>query len=237
MASPFELTTDGSVALIDGETGETWTRARLAKAVGHIAHGLRSPRKELVFCACERDVGSAIGYLAAVAAGHAVVLTDRDVHEQLAAALLERYRPRWVLMAQGAQVSVTERAARSSATEIDEELAVLLSTSGTTGSPRLVRLARRNLDANAASIVEYLGIDSGERAIASLPIHYSYGLSVVNSHLAAGASSPGRASSARRSGSRRAATRAPRLPACRIPTRCSNGPGSCVRVHLARCTP
>jgi long-chain acyl-CoA synthetase len=65
---------------------------------------------------------------------------------------------------------------------------VLLSTSGTTGSPRLVRLARRNLEANAASIAEYLEIDAGERAIASLPIHYSYGLSVLNSHLAAGAS-------------------------------------------------
>jgi long-chain acyl-CoA synthetase len=51
-----------------------------------------------------------------------------------------------------------------------------------------VRLAYRNLDANANSILEYLQIDERERAIQSLPIHYSYGLSVLHSHLAAGAS-------------------------------------------------
>ena len=51
-----------------------------------------------------------------------------------------------------------------------------------------MRLAHRNIDANATSIAEYLEIDEHERAIQSLPIHYSYGLSVLNSHLASGAS-------------------------------------------------
>jgi acyl-coenzyme A synthetase/AMP-(fatty) acid ligase len=188
MGSPYDLPADESVALVDGEAGVTWTRARLARAVAQTAQMLRSDRKELVFCAVDRDVGSVVGYLAAVAAGHAVALTDPNVHEELAAALLERYQPRFLIGANGAEVSVTARAAPGDAPPIDPELTVLLSTSGTTGSPRLVRLARRNLEANAASIVEYLEIDAGERAIASLPIHYSYGLSVLNSHLAAGAS-------------------------------------------------
>ena len=188
MASPFDLRADDSVALVDGERGVPWTRARLADAVGRVAQMLRSDRKELVFCACDRDVGSVVGYLAAVTAGHAVALTDRNVHEDLAAALVERYQPRFMLEADGAEVRVTERRGLPDAPPIHGELTVLLSTSGTTGSPRFVRLARRNLEANAASIVEYLGIGPGERAIASLPIHYSYGLSVLNSHLAAGAS-------------------------------------------------
>ncbi|MGB7509948.1 MAG: AMP-binding protein, partial [Pelodictyon phaeoclathratiforme] len=67
------------------------------------------------------------------------------------------------------------------------DLALLLSTSGTTGSPRLVRLSRRNLQANAESIVSYLGITGDDRAITSLPMHYSYGLSIVNTHFLAGA--------------------------------------------------
>jgi acyl-CoA synthetase (AMP-forming)/AMP-acid ligase II len=188
MASPYELTADDSVALIDGETGVAWTRERLASVVGAVAGTLRSDRKELVFCACDRDVGSVVGYLAAVAAGHAVALTDRNLHEDLAAALVERYQPRFMLEADGAEVRSTRRNAPAGAPPIDPELTVLLSTSGTTGSPRFVRLARRNLEANAASIAEYLEIDARERAIASLPIHYSYGLSVLNSHLAAGAS-------------------------------------------------
>jgi acyl-CoA synthetase (AMP-forming)/AMP-acid ligase II len=66
------------------------------------------------------------------------------------------------------------------------ELAVLLTTSGSTGSPKLVRLRARNLESNARAIAEYLGLGPGERAVQSLPMHYSYGLSVLNSHLVAG---------------------------------------------------
>src|ERR1700686_2758410 len=71
--------------------------------------------------------------------------------------------------------------------EIHPDLALLLNTSGSTGSPKLVRLTLRNLQANAESIAEYLQLTSGERPITSLPISYSYGLSVINSHLYAGA--------------------------------------------------
>ena len=80
------------------------------------------------------------------------------------------------------------RQSDATAPRIAGDLAVLLSTSGTTGSPKLVRLSHRNIAANATSIAQYLEIDGGERAIASLPIHYSYGLSVLHSHLVAGAS-------------------------------------------------
>ncbi len=64
---------------------------------------------------------------------------------------------------------------------------MLLSTSGSTGSPKLVRLSRANVVANARSIAAYLGIRDSDRAITSLPLHYCYGLSVLNSHLVAGA--------------------------------------------------
>ncbi len=64
---------------------------------------------------------------------------------------------------------------------------MLLNTSGSTGSPKLVRLSGQNLQANAVSIVSYLGLTADERPITSLPMAYSYGLSVINSHLLAGA--------------------------------------------------
>jgi acyl-CoA synthetase (AMP-forming)/AMP-acid ligase II len=63
----------------------------------------------------------------------------------------------------------------------------LLTTSGSTGSPKLVRLTLANVLANAHSIVSYLDIQPGERSIQSLPMQYSYGLSLINSHLVAGA--------------------------------------------------
>jgi acyl-CoA synthetase (AMP-forming)/AMP-acid ligase II len=62
-----------------------------------------------------------------------------------------------------------------------------MTTSGSTGSSKLVRLSQRNLESNATSIANYLAIDSQERGLVSLPLNYVYGLSIVNSHLKAGA--------------------------------------------------
>ncbi|HSO65562.1 MAG TPA: non-ribosomal peptide synthetase, partial [Ornithinibacter sp.] len=68
------------------------------------------------------------------------------------------------------------------------DLALLMSTSGSSGSPRLVRLSWDNLRSNAEQIAASLSIRPTDRAVTSLPVHYCYGLSVVHSHLVAGAS-------------------------------------------------
>src|SRR5439155_6347531 len=67
------------------------------------------------------------------------------------------------------------------------ELGVLLATSGSTGDPKLVRLSRAAIGSNARAIATVLGIDGDEVAPTSLPMFYSYGMSVLNSHLASGA--------------------------------------------------
>lgn len=66
--------------------------------------------------------------------------------------------------------------------------ALLLSTSGSTGGPRYVRLSRNAVEANAAAIAQALRLNNDARAATSLPLHYTYGLSVVNSTLTAGGS-------------------------------------------------
>ena len=71
--------------------------------------------------------------------------------------------------------------------ELHPDLALLLSTSGSTGSPKLVRLSHANLESNAESIADYLGIEDDHKAITTLPMSYCYGLSVINSHLLRGA--------------------------------------------------
>lgn len=71
---------------------------------------------------------------------------------------------------------------------INNNLALLLSTSGSTGSPKCVRISYDNLIENTKSIIKYLEINDSERAITTLPMDYTYGLSIVNTHLMAGAS-------------------------------------------------
>ena len=72
-------------------------------------------------------------------------------------------------------------------TELYPELALLLTTSGSTGSPKFVRQSYQNIRANTDSIVEYLKLDATEKPITTLPMNYTYGLSIINSHLDAGA--------------------------------------------------
>jgi acyl-CoA synthetase (AMP-forming)/AMP-acid ligase II len=65
---------------------------------------------------------------------------------------------------------------------------LILYTSGSTGRPRAVVQTFRNLDANARSIVQYLGLTSADRAMLVLPLSYCYGRSVLHTHLLAGGS-------------------------------------------------
>jgi acyl-coenzyme A synthetase/AMP-(fatty) acid ligase len=134
-----------------------------------------------------------VAYLACLRAGHVPLLLPDDLPANLADTLISHYQPDWImgrrvaglaLTGSGLPIKPTGYACSSS---LSPELGLLLSTSGSTGSPKLVRLSYSALSANASSIAKYLEISAGDRAMTVLPPYYSYGLSVVNSHLAAGA--------------------------------------------------
>lgn len=65
--------------------------------------------------------------------------------------------------------------------------ATILYTSGTTGSPKGVLLSHRNLVSNVLTVVAYLRLTPADRVLHALPFYYSYGNSVLHTHLAAGA--------------------------------------------------
>lgn len=69
---------------------------------------------------------------------------------------------------------------KSSAEDLHNELALLLPTSGSTGDPKCVRLSASNIASSTESIVRYLELTSDRVSISSLPLHYTYGLSVLN---------------------------------------------------------
>ncbi|MEV0617359.1 AMP-binding protein [Nonomuraea sp. NPDC050404] len=111
-------------------------------------------------------------------------MLDPDLPAATLTELSERYRPAGLL-------GFTHELdgpppPRTGVPDTHPDLALLLATSGSTGNPKLVRLSRRAVLANARSIATALSIGPGETTITSLPLHYSYGLSVLNSHLVAG---------------------------------------------------
>jgi acyl-CoA synthetase (AMP-forming)/AMP-acid ligase II len=165
-------------ALVGNGTSGGLTYAALAARVGDIAARLGTARR-LVLIEAANDADTLIAHLGALAAGCPVLLTGPGAPRD---ALVAAYDPDVVVT--GADLD--ERRA-DTAHELHPELALLLSTSGSTGSPKLVRLSRRNLVSNARSIADYLGIRATDVAATTLPVHYCYGLSVVHSHLAVGA--------------------------------------------------
>jgi len=149
----------------------------LAERVEAVARAL-GPRRRLILLETHNDAETLVRYLGALAGEHVVlpVPRGRDHSE-----MIEAYQPDVVIDGSGLQVRT------GGAHRLHDELALLMSTSGSTGSPKLVRLSRTNLIKNAAAIAEYLGIRRTDRAATTLPMSYCYGLSVVHSHLLAGA--------------------------------------------------
>jgi long-chain acyl-CoA synthetase len=137
--------------------------------------------KSLVFLYARNDIPTISWLLASLATGHAVALLDPYLPEASRLQLDELYQPAVVIEHDHAEVRRVPRI------ELHRDLAVLLSTSGSTGGAKFVRLTVSNLQANAASIASSLRISSGDVAAGHLPIHYSYGLSVLLSHLFCGA--------------------------------------------------
>ena len=149
-------------------------RARLAE--------LPHPRS-FVILRCALDLETIATYTALCVDGHVPLLVERTLDSSLLEALAARYQPDAVIDYDLTHYNVT--AARRP--KLHPDLSLLLSTSGSTGSPKLVRFSRQGLTANAEAIVGYLGLDEAERPLLSLPLSYSFGLSIVNSHLLAGA--------------------------------------------------
>ena len=71
---------------------------------------------------------------------------------------------------------------------VPEDLAALMFTSGSTGVPKGVMISHRNIECNTRDIISYLGLAPDDRVMVVLPFHYCFGLSLLHSHLMAGAS-------------------------------------------------
>lgn len=156
--------------------------------------------RSLVFCLCANRVESLFAYIGFLRGRVVPVLLDADIPVEQLQKLMERYQPTHVWAPEtredlaesldsfyaygGYALFENETSVRH---QLHEELALLLTTSGSTGSPKHVRLTYKNLMANASSIIDYLDIDQTDKPITTLPMNYSYGLSIINSHLLKGA--------------------------------------------------
>ena len=167
------------------ETGEMFSHGQLRDAVAELAAQLPdvSTGGRLVHLPMRRDLASVLAYLAVLESGHVALVTPESAQS---AAILQRYPPD--ITATGELDRPFELLSSTPRHLLHPDLALLLSTSGSTGSPKLVRLSAHNVRSNAEAIARALHLTAHDRAVTSLPLHYCFGLSVLHSHLVAGGS-------------------------------------------------
>jgi len=156
--------------------------------------------RSLCILVCNSSIECLAFYVQALRSGSALLPLDRSVSPEYLQALINRFQPSLIVgeitneqvgenihlhrISQNFSIAHTH----FSATDIHRDLALLLTTSGSTSNPKLVKLSYQNLLANTKSICNYLDINSNDRHITTLPMNYTYGLSCLNTHLWSGSS-------------------------------------------------
>ncbi len=157
-------------------------------------------RRCLVFCLCENSPGALVGYVSFLRHKVVPLLLPKDINPVLLGGLIDIYKPEFLYIPASIAGSFRNcesvhaglgytllRTNYSIQYPLFPDLALLLTTSGSTGSPKLVRQSYRNISSNAAAISQYLELRDTERPITTLVMSYTYGLSIINSHLLVGA--------------------------------------------------
>src|SRR5947209_15416940 len=170
---------------LEGRT--TLTYGELAELVGEFERAFRCDGMALVLCAGDRDLPTLLAYLAALRLGHAVAFLPASNE------ILSAYQPEFVVPAPGSGTGLADLGYRPAAEpiagttvfqrnsqpagEIYSDMALLLGTSGSTGSPKTERLSYSGLADNTAAVIRALGITAAECAPTTLPITHAYRLS------------------------------------------------------------
>ncbi|NLG32148.1 MAG: AMP-binding protein, partial [Syntrophomonadaceae bacterium] len=188
-----------NIAIID-EEGNKYSYAGLNWESDNLAANVKSGRC-LIFSLCLNELGSLLGYATFINNRIVPLLLDAHLDRELLSSLIESYKPDYLWLPSSMADEFDQfdevysvynyaliKTPYTKEYPIYDELALLLTTSGSTGSPKLVRQSYTNIESNTKSIVEYLDLDETERPITTLPMSYTYGLSILNTHLYVGAS-------------------------------------------------
>jgi len=172
-----------------------------------LANGFRS--QDRVAIVAENGIFFVVAYLGSIRAGLVAVPIPTDLSPDQAVALLAKSGATGLLVSSRYQARIERWTLPKSLRVMQENalpdwrnepvvplpedgepeaLAALMFTSGSTAMPRLVKVSHRNVLANTRDIIDYVALRHDDRALLILPLFYCFGLSVLHTHLAAGAS-------------------------------------------------
>lgn len=195
---PAAVSAAGSAPALCDDAG-AWMDYGMLRAQTHdLAQNFPGLSRGLAFCCVPRSVDGALAYLSAAASGHAIGLVDPAMPHL--DAVIASYQPDWIIAAPERNfdgytevpwgLKTLRLLQRASAAEghLHPDFYLLLLTSGSTGSSKGVKLSYKNISKNTDAIIASLGLTAETRALAHLPLFYSFGLSVLHAQLAVGGS-------------------------------------------------
>jgi len=192
--------------LIDAATGETVSAQDLPGLIAGFAAGFLTGGLgpgDHVLIGCSLSPASTLAYLGAMYAGLVAVPLEERVLSLFGEQVCTTTRARavWTEKTDPGEWVARIRAPhftgcfepRSPGSHLPcprgaDDLAALMPTSGSTGSPRLVMVTHRNLAANTEAISRSQNLGSDERAMLAMPVSYCFGASVLHTHLDQGGS-------------------------------------------------
>jgi acyl-CoA synthetase (AMP-forming)/AMP-acid ligase II len=187
--------------LIDAATGEACSAREIRSLVFGFAAGFSSAGLQAgdsVLISCGVSPASTLAYLGAMYAGVVPVLVDERSLANSGESVFARAGAKSVWTGKGVRCDWAERKGVAHlegnfepqstyslppAHCAEEDLAVLMPTSGSTGTPRLVMVSHGNLTANTEAIARSQQLKTDETAMLVMPVSYCFGASLVHSHL------------------------------------------------------
>ena len=164
--------------------------------------GKKIPKRATIFLICKNSYEFVLSYVGLIRQRAVVFLINNSINDEKLDYLINHYKPKYILTPKEInKLSVKMKELFNlnkkyrlfetnfiTKQNVYEELALLMTTSGSTGSPKFVKLSYLNIFNNASKIANYLNIKSTDRPITTMQPSYSYGLSIINSHLIKGCS-------------------------------------------------
>lgn len=157
-------------------------------------------KNKLIILLCDNSIETIISYVGLIRNNNKNILIDCRIKYNKLKSLIASFKPCYVIGKKEILESFNIvknknlignlyffEIKKNKKLKINNKISLLLSTSGTTGSPKLVKITHRNIYDNTKNIIKYLKINSKKITILTLPVYYSYGLSVLNTHLFSGA--------------------------------------------------
>ena len=158
-----------NIAIID-ENLETFTYKDLLISADEL--GKKIAKRTTIFLICKNSYEFVVSYVGLIRAKAVVFLINNSINEKKLNYLVNHYRPKYILIPKEKNISnvgliekfnlnnkykLFETSFRTKQV-VHAELALLMTTSGSTGSPKFVKLSYSSLLDNANKIAQYLNI-------------------------------------------------------------------------------